>query len=157
MTELWFDREFGRLSRRGAMLYASGPDGIWAVLRADRTYPADLDQESAELLGLYGASVHGIGHLLLGDDVRLPSSLEQWSTAPGLPMAQLGSWVPRLISIDEHSHLALTRDFDGLRIFATTWTDQHLTVVVPSTESTAILRQQGNLDAPPPGWDQHGS
>jgi hypothetical protein len=89
--------------------------------------------------------------------VRLPSSLEQWSTAPGLPMAQLGSWVPRLISIDEHSHLALTRDFDGLRIFATTWTDQHLTVVVPSTESTAILRQQGNLDAPPPGWDQHGS
>ncbi|MCW2568156.1 MAG: hypothetical protein JWN54_2253 [Mycobacterium sp.] len=157
MTELWFDREFGRLSRRGAMLYASGPDGIWAVLRADRTYPADLDQESAELLGLYGASVHGVGHLLLGDDVRLPSSLEQWSTAPGLPMAQLGSWVPRLISIDEHSHLALTRDFDGLRIFATTWTDQHLTVVVPSTESTAVLRQQGNLDAPPPGWDQHGS
>jgi hypothetical protein len=157
MTELWFDREFGPLSRRGAMLYASRPDGIWAVLRTERTHPADLDQESDELLGLYGASVHGVGHLLRGDDVRLPSNLEQWSTAPSVPMAQLGSWAPCLISIDEYSHLALTRDFDGLRVFATTWTDQHLTIVVPSTESTAVLLHHQHLDAPPPGWDQHGS
>jgi hypothetical protein len=157
MTDLWFDREFGRLSRRGTMLYTTRPDGIWAVLRAERTHPDDLGQESEELLGLYGASVHGVGHLLLGDDVRLPPSLERWSTAPNVPMAQLGPWVPRLISIDEFSHLALTRDFDGLRIFATTWTDQHLTIVVPSTEPTAVLLRQEDLDAPPPGWDQHGS
>ncbi|HEY0487689.1 MAG TPA: hypothetical protein VGD72_15690 [Mycobacteriales bacterium] len=156
MAELWFDRELGPLSRRGSMLYTSRPDGIWAVLRAERTHPADLDQESGELLGLYGASAHGVGHLLLGDAVRLPPSLEQWSTAPTVPMAQLGSWVPRLLSIDGASQLALTRDFDGLRVFATTWSDQHLTVVAPSTESTAVLRQHDELDAPPPGWDQHG-
>lgn len=155
MSDLWFDDDQDRISRRGGMLYVSRPDGVWAVLATDRTFPDDLAQESAELLGLYGAAVHGIGHLLLGDEICLPRDLEQWAMTPNLPMAQLGGWNPVLISVDGDACLALARDFGSHRVYTTTLGDSHLTVLAPA-DSTVILHSSDSLTAPPRGWDSHG-
>ena len=156
MTDLWFDRELGRLSRRGALLYAARADGIWAVLVSERTFPDDLGQESHEALGLYAASATGAGHLLLGDGVALPAELAQWSTAPTAPLSQLGPWEPCLISVNRSAQLALSHDFGGLRAWATTCADRHITALTPSSDPLPALVERDDLDAPPPGWDQHG-
>lgn len=155
MTDLWFDDDQGRISRRGGMLYVARPDGVMAVLVTDRTFASDLAQESAELLGLYGAAAHGIGHLLLGDEIRLPRDLEQWATTPNVPAAQLGGWYPVLISIDGKACLALARSFESHCVYATTLGDSHLTVLAP-TDCPVILRASYSLNAPPREWDRHG-
>lgn len=156
VTDLWFDRDLDDISRRGGMLYASYPGAVWAVLLSELVYPDDVEQESDQILGHFGAFAHGVGHLLLGDGVQLSASLEQWATVPNVPMAQLGSWVPCLVSIDGSAQLALHRDFDGLRVFASTWSARHLTIVTPSREVTATLVHRDDLAVPPPGHDQHG-
>lgn len=138
------------------MIYASGLDGVWAVAVTERTFRDDLVEESRELMGLYGALVHGIGHLLLSDGVSLPPKLAEWSTAPSVPLAQLGLWEPSLVSIDGASQLALTRDFDNARVFMTTHVDQHVIALSPSSELTAVLSHRDDLHAPAAGWDQHG-
>lgn len=138
------------------MLYAARSGAAWAVLLMELVYPDDLEQESDQLLGHYGASAHGVGHLLLGVDVQLSPSLEQWASAQHVPAAQLGSWVPCLVSIDGAAQLALARDFDDLRVFATTWAGQHVTILTPSTEDIVTLVRRDDLNAPPPGWDQYG-
>jgi hypothetical protein len=148
MTGLWFDRELGRLSRRGGMVHAAHHGTVWAVLVTDLVHPGDLAQESRELLGYLGAAAHGIGHLLLGDGVHLSAELADWGTAPDIPLAELGRWVPALISIDGSAQLALTRDFHGLRVFASIWSAQYLTLVTPSAEATATLVHRD--DVPPP-------
>jgi hypothetical protein len=76
-------------------------------LAGERTFQDHLAQESAGLLGLYGAAVHGLGHLLLGDDVRPPAELERRATAPEVPLADLGGRVPVLLSVDGEAHLSL--------------------------------------------------
>lgn len=139
MTDIWFDRDLGRISRRGALLYVARPEGIWAALTTGRTFEGDLAQESAELLGLYGAAVHGIGHLLLSDDVRLPPDLEQWAIAPRIPMAELGGWVPALLSLDGQAYLSLARGFGDHRAYAATLADGHLAVVAPAAETPLML------------------
>ena len=153
---LWFDRNLGDVFRRGTTLYASPPGAVWAVMLTELVFPGDLEQESKQLLGLYGASAGGAGHLLLGDGVQLPPTLERWATVPDVPAAQLGSWVACLVSIDGAEQLALSRDFQGSRVFATTWSGRHLTVLVPSAETTVALRHRSDVDAPPLGWDQRG-
>ncbi len=157
MTDLWFDRELGDVSRRGTMLFASSPGEVWAVLIQDLVFADDVGQESDQLLGHYGADVHGMGHLLRGDGVPLPPSLEKWATVPDVPMAQLGGWVPGLITIGGAAQLALTRNFDEVRVHATTWAGQHLMVLCPAElPIAAALVHRSDLNAPPPGWDQHG-
>lgn len=156
MTTLWFDRDLGPVVRRGALLYAPSPEGVWAVLSAERTYPEDIGEESDQLLGLYGAAVHGIGHLMLGDGVPLPDEFTAWATAPTVPMAQLSRWEPVLLSVDGSAQLALARTFDRLRVVTTTLHDVHLTVVTPSDAGPVVLRHLDDLDVPPPGSDGRG-
>lgn len=138
------------------MLFASPPGEVWAVLTQDLAFGDDVGQESHELLGLYGAAVHGAGHVLLGERVLLPPGLERWATVPDVPMAQLGGWAAGLVTIGGAAQLALSRDFDQVRVHATTWGGQHLTVLCPSYVVEAALVHRGDLNAPPPGWDQHG-
>jgi hypothetical protein len=71
-------------------------------------------------------------------------------------MAQLGSWIPCLVAIDGVAQLAVSRDFDGVRAFATTLAGEHLTIVAPSSESMVTLVHRSDLDAPPPGKDHLG-
>ncbi len=157
MTDLWFDRDLGALTRRGNLLYATPPGEVWAVERTERVFPDDLAQESKELLGLFGAMVHVVGNFLVRDGVQLPTSLDHWATSPDRPAAKLGKWTPCLISIDGSVHLALSRSFDTLRTFATTWHDQHVAILTPATRATATLVHRDDLDVPPHGYDQHGS
>jgi len=142
MTDLWFDRDLDRIAHRGALVYTARPGRVWAVLVTERTFPDDLGQESAELLGTYGAAAHGIGHLLLGDGVTLPRDLERWATAPDIPSAELGGWHPVLLSVDDHACLAVARDFGDHRVHATTLADGHLTVLAPRTTSPVRLRHR---------------
>jgi hypothetical protein len=72
-----------------------------------------------------------------------------------VPAAELGSWMPGLISIDGYAQLALTRDFADARIFATTWNDEHIVALAPYTERTAALQHSDSLNAPPPGLHEH--
>jgi hypothetical protein len=153
MTDLWFEQELENISRRGALLFAVRPGGVWAVLTQELVSADDLALESGELLGLYGAAVHGVGHLLLGAGVALPTELEHWATAPDVPMAALGSWIPRVISIDGSAQLALGRDFDSLRAVATTGAGRHVLCIAPSAQ-TVVKLVTGDLDAP--DWDQQG-
>ena len=135
------------------MLYASGPDGLWAVLVQERTHPTDVGQESAELPGLYGAAVHGIGHLLQGDGVVLPPVFASWATAPDVPLGGFGPWRPCLVTVDGSAQLALTHDLDDLQVLATTWKDVHVVVVTPAGP-VVVLVHRDDLDAPARGWDQ---
>jgi hypothetical protein len=154
MSDLWFARDPGTtVSQRGTMLFASCPGGVWATLFQDLTYADDPAAESAELLGLYGALVHGAGHLLLGDGVQLPPELEYWATAPDRPAAELGAWEPRLVLVEGSPRLFLGRNFDGVRAFASTWSGRHVIVLAPSSEALPALVTR-EVDAPPPGWDQ---
>lgn len=138
MTELWFDRDTGPSRRRGTLRYAVRADGVWA-LRTDRlTHPSDVAEESAELLGLYGAAAHGIAHLLLGDGVGLPAELERWAVAPDRPAAALGGWKPVLITIDGRASLGLTREFGDQRVFVTTLSGQHLTGLAPRSAAVSL-------------------
>lgn len=155
MSDLWFTRELSDISRRGTMLFASCPGEVWAVLTEDLVYADDHALESDQLLGSYGALASGVGHLLLGAGVQLPSELKQWATARDRPAADLGGWAPGLVLVDALPRLALSRDFDGLRVFATTLSGQHLGVVVPPAETIPALVMR-EVDAPVPGWDQHG-
>lgn len=156
MSELWFPQALGGVSRRGTMLYASGPDGVWVVHEQELVHPSDPAQEAAELLGQYGALVHGVGDLLLTAGVPLPGPLAEWATAPDVPMAQLGGWAPGLVLADGVSHLAHVRAFDDTCAFASTWGGRHILVLTPSSESVPVLVTR-DVPAPPPGWDQHGS
>jgi hypothetical protein len=156
MINLWFDRDLGDVSSWGGVIYASHPDGVWAVHLTELVYPNNLELESDQILAHLGSAVGGIGYLLLQRDVGLSASLEHWSTAQGRPAAELGGLVPALISIDGSAQLALRRDFDGLRIFATTWSGRHLTVITPTAGLTAALVHRDDLDLPPPGHDQRG-
>ena len=159
VTDLWFDRDLGRLGRRGGMLYVSRPGELWALHRrilAIPGVPDDLAQQARELLGDYGAFVGGAGFLLLFDDVTLPPELEKWSSHRDRPAAELGGWEPTLITIDDREVLALRRDFDEVRAFATTFGGEHLSVLAPASEGVVRLVHRDDLDAPPFGWDQFG-
>jgi hypothetical protein len=156
MADLWFSRELGGLTRRANMLYAAPPGEVWAVEDTELVFADDLDQESKELLSLFGAMVHRIGHALTRDNVPLPATLQTWATTPDVPMARLGKWAPGLISVDGTAHLALSRSFDTIRAFATTWSAQHLAILTPATQTTATLVHRDDLDVPPHGYDQHG-
>ena len=140
------------------MLYSCAGE-LWAVHRQGLAIPGvpeDLAQQARELLGDYGSLAGGTGHLLLGDGVALPPSLEKWASARDRPAAELGGWEPTLVTIDDGAHLALRRDFDDLRAFATTFGDEHLIVLTPVSEEVVRLVHRDDLDAPPPGWDQFG-
>jgi hypothetical protein len=156
MSDLWFARDFGvPLSRRGSMLFTSSPGEVWATIWQDLTYPDDIPLESDQLLGHYGALVHGAGQQLLGDGVQLPPELEHWATLPDRPASELGGWEPCLMLIDGATRLCLRRDFSGVRAFATTFPSRNLLVFVPSTVAVPEL-VTGPVDAPPFGYDQHG-
>lgn len=145
MTNLWFAHESGELFNRGGMLYASRPGGVYAVYLWEPVYPRDLAQESDQLLGHYGSSAGGIGHLLLGNGLRLSPSLEQWTNERNIPAADLRPWTPCLISIDGAYQLALVHDFDDARVYATTWASQHLTVLTPTTDPPPALLHHDDL------------
>lgn len=156
MSDPWFARDFAvRISRRGTMLFTSSPGEVWATIWQDLTYPDDIPLESDQLLGHYGALVHGAGHLLLGDGVQLPPELHEWAFAPDRPAAELGGWEPQLLLVDGATQLALTREFGGLRAFASTSSGRHLLVLAPSSVAVPEL-VHGPVDAPPFGHDQHG-
>lgn len=145
MTDLWFDQEPGEPTRWGRMLYTASPSAagpVWAVLTSDIVHPDDLAQESRDVLGQYGACVHGMGHLLHTLGISLPIDLEQWSTAASIPAQDLGSWIPCLISLNQVFQSALSREFTGARAFVTTWAGQYLTVLVPGAELTVALSQR---------------
>jgi hypothetical protein len=159
VTDLWFDRDLGRLDRRGGMLYAARPGELWAVYREELAVPGvpqDPAQQARELLGEYGSMLHGAGHLLVGDGVALPPSLEAWAIAQDRPAAELGGWEPSLVTVDGEAHLALRRDFGDLRFFATTFGGGHLIALTPGSQAVASLLRRDDLDAPAPGWDQFG-
>jgi hypothetical protein len=156
MADLWFTRDLGRLERHGALLYTVAPGGVWAVLRLERTFPGDLAQESAELLGTYGALAHGVGHLLAGDGVVLPPEFLHWATAPNVPADQLGAWEPALIEVDGAAQTALARRFGGLTLFAATWEDEHLALLLPTAEARPEIVLVDDLEAPAPGGEAHG-
>lgn len=157
MSDLWFDQDLGDVSRRGTMLYVSRPGEVWAVLTQDLVFPDDVGQESEQLLGHYGAAVHGIGQALLGEGCLLPPDLKRWATAADVPAAHLGGWAPGLITIGGVAQLAMRRDFNDVQVHATTWAGQHLTVLCPSAlPAAAALVQRSDLTVPPFGWDQHG-
>ena len=138
MTELWFDRDTESLHQRGALRYVVRADGVWALRTDQLTHPADIAEESAELLGIYGAAAHGIAHLLLGDGVGLPADLERWAVAPDRPAAALGRWEPALITIDEQASLGLTREFGDQRVFASTLGGQHVTGLAPRAVGVSL-------------------
>lgn len=141
------------------MLYATRPGELWAVHRQGLAIPGvpeDLARQAGELLGDYGSQAGGTGHLLLGDGVALPPSLEKWASARDRPAAELGGWEPTLVEIDAGVHLALRRDLDDLRVFATTFGGEHLIVLTPAREEVVRLAHRDDLDAPPPGWDRSG-
>jgi hypothetical protein len=147
MSELWFEHQPEDLSRRGEnLLFAVRPGEVLAVLTEEPLYPNDLALENRELLGAFGAAVHGIGHLLIGAGVPLPPNLTHWSTVPDVPMADLGGWTPTLISIDDKIQLALNRDFDPLQAVATTWLGRHVVCIAPSSEKPVRL-VRGDFDA----------
>jgi hypothetical protein len=159
VAALWFDRNFGRLTRRGGLLYAALPGELWAVHRQElytEGVPEDLAQQGRETLGHYGALASGTAHLLIGDEITLPPSLHEWGFAPDRPAAELGGWEPTLITIDGGAHLALRRDLDELRVFATTFGAEHLLALTPASEEVVRLVFRDDLDAPAPGWDQFG-
>lgn len=138
MTELWFDPDAGATRQRGALRYAIRADGVWALRTDPLTHPADVAEESAELLGLYGAAAHGIGHLLLGDGVGLPAELQRWASAPDRPAAELGGWQPALITVDERASLALTREFGDQRLFVSTLGGRHVTGLAPRAAAVSL-------------------
>lgn len=159
MTDLWFDRNLGRLARRGGMLYVSRHAELWAVHRQGLAFPGvpdDSAQQARELLGDYGGLAGCTGHLLLGAGVALPPSLEQWGGAPDRPAAELGGWEPTLLTIDNMAYLALRRNFDDVRALATTFGGEHLSVLTPAAEDVVRLVHRDHLDAPPLGSDQFG-
>jgi hypothetical protein len=138
VTELWFDRDTGSPHQRGALRYVVRADGVWAVRTDQLTHPADIAQESAELLGIYGAAAHGIAHLLLGDGVGLPAELERWAVAPDRPAAALGGWEPALINIDEQATLGLTRAFGDQHVFASTLGGRHVAGLAPRAVGVSL-------------------
>jgi hypothetical protein len=134
------------------MLYAfPAPGALWAVLVCELTYPENLDQESDQLLGQLGALAHGVGHLLLGAGVDLPVGLKRWATEPDVPMAELGSWIPGLVSVDETPYCALARDFGTLRVAVTLWSGLYVVLLVPAGEGTPALSTSGEVQRPPFG------
>jgi hypothetical protein len=142
------------------MLYVALPGELWAVHRVElyvEGVPEDLAQQGREALGHYGALAGGTAHLLIRDGIALPSSLHDWGSAQDRPAAELGGWEPTLITIDGAAHLALRRDFDDVRAFATTFVAEHLLVLAPASEEVIRLVFRNDLDAPPQGWDQFGS
>jgi hypothetical protein len=155
MTDLWFDRELSDISRGGGVLYASRPGQLWAIHLTQLVH-SDTQQESTELLGLYGSAAEGIGYSLLKHGQSLPPSLEEWATARSVPAADLGGWQPTLVTIDGQAHLALTRTFETVNVFATTWNDQHVTALTPATETVAHLIHTDLPDVQPPDWEQSG-
>lgn len=154
ITELWFARDVGDVHRWGTMLYASAPGEVWAIARDEPVY-VDLAQESDQLRAHYGAFVEGIGYGLFQENVPLPPRFEKWAAERDVPAARIGPWIPRLISIDGAGHLALSRDYEHLRVFATTSVGQHLTILAPAAEPTVTLVHR-ELDVEPPGWGQSG-
>lgn len=84
--------------------------------------------------------------------MALPPELELCSTVPA---ADLGAWVPRLITIDRVALLALSRDFHDVRAFGTTWAGDHVMIFAPSTDPTVALVNAA-VSAPPRGLDHHG-
>jgi hypothetical protein len=156
MLDLWFAQGWTSVGRRGGMLYVSRPDGVWAVLIADLTFPDELTEESDHLVGHLGALVHGMGHLLLGADIDVSPSLDRWATEPTVPMADLGAWVPGLMALDGMPRLCLVREFDDLRASACVWEGKYLVALTPTTEHVARLSSTAKVDAPPFGHDQHG-
>lgn len=142
------------------MVYASRAGQLWAVHRLDlyvEGVPENLAQQGREALGQYGASAGDAAYVLIRDNVVLPPSLQEWGFARDRPAADLGGWEPTLITIDGDAHLALRRDFDEVRAFATTFVDEHLLVLAPASEEVVRLVSRDDLDAPTPGWDQFGS
>jgi hypothetical protein len=156
MTDLWFARDFGaRISRRETMLFTSSPGEVWAAIWQDLTFPDDLALESDQLLGHYGALVHGAGHALLVDGVQLPPELHEWAFAPDRPAAELGGWEPQLLLVDGATRLSLRREFGGVRAFASTLPGRNVVVFAPSSVAVPKL-VTGPVDAPPFGHDQFG-
>lgn len=153
MTNLWFESSRDEQPARvGAVLYDAHSAGVRAVLQMERTFPGDSRQEAAEMVGFFGAHVSGLGNLLVGEGVRLPTALHQWATAPDVPMAQLGGWRPTLLSIDGRALLALARDFgsgQGCTAYATVVDDEYLTVLAPASDAPVELASRSDLDTQP--------
>ena len=149
-TTLWFKNcDDEQPARFGRMLYVANPAGVRAVLQMERTFPGDLHQEAAEMLGFFGGNVSGLGNLLAGEGVQLPPALHRWATAPDVPSAELGGWRPTLLSVDGLAVLALAREFGsgpGCTAYATVANDDYLTVLTPASDAPVELVRRSDLD-----------
>ena len=129
---IWFEEALGDKLKDGALTYSVFRGEVWATLAIDRTFPDDSGAESKEIIAQYGASVGGLGDMLLDAGVPLPSELESWASARSVPADQLGGWRPEVIKIDGLAYLAYARDFDTVTAHATTFEDMHLFAFAPT-------------------------
>ncbi|MBD8057834.1 hypothetical protein IC607_02490 [Cellulomonas sp. JH27-2] len=88
---------------------------------------------SEDPVGMYGSAIGGLGDMLLRQDVRLPAWLVRWSTARGVPAAQIGPGRSVFVELD------------GLPLLAQRWTidDLDATVMTAGWEEIVAFTPTG--------------
>jgi hypothetical protein len=159
VTDLWFEQVLDTPQRYGETLFAPRHGAVWAVMRSSESASSSLEERGHHVLAGYAGLAAGIGSILHVADIPLSPSLEQWANHTGAG-AELGGWEPTLISIEGVAQLAMSRQFDDLRVFATTVSmhdrvvdgfpseiREDLTILTPASETVGRLVHRDDIPA----------